>query len=356
MAKKEEIKGAPTMGAYELAPDVTREEMQAVFFDKDALRVPNYRLYQLNTKGTRYYYVTDDQGVPTFYPSVTTILSEVSPRNPFLEKWRAEMGLKEAEAYTLERANYGTFLHGQLERLLVNRSYDLDLLKSELAKYIEREQLPTSFINYAEDLKKDVLAFAQWVIDYDVRPLCIEEALYSKNGYAGMLDLVANLRALPLNDELKALEKVGDDEEKKAKIKEKYSKRLVGLIDFKSGRNGFYESYVHQLYLYKDMWLENFPEIPIESVFNWSPKDWRKAPSYNFKCQDDAIDPRITATLLEQYKLRKTETKDVTLVSGNITLDSDLSSNYRTISLEELVKEKNTDKELEDDKPLFEEE
>ena len=48
---KEEITKAPAMGVFELAPDVTREEMQAVFFDTNALRVPSYRLYQLNAKG-----------------------------------------------------------------------------------------------------------------------------------------------------------------------------------------------------------------------------------------------------------------------------------------------------------------
>ena len=57
------------------------------------------------------------------------------------------MGLEKADAYTQERANYGTFMHGQIEKLLVNRSYDLDLLKAELAKYIEREQQTQRFIS-----------------------------------------------------------------------------------------------------------------------------------------------------------------------------------------------------------------
>lgn len=318
---KEEIK----MGAFDLAPDITSEQMEAVFFNTDALRVPNYRLYQLNTKGARYYYVIGDDGEPTFFPSVTTILSEVSPRNPFLEKWRADLGAEKADAYTMERAYYGTFMHGQIESLLVNRSYDLDSLKGELAKYIEREKLPSTFINYSEDLKKDILSFAQWVLDYDVQPLCIEESLYSSLGYAGMIDLVCTLKPTP-----------------------KSKDRIVAMVDFKSGRNGFYESHIHQLYLYKDMWLENFPDIPIQSVFNWSPKDWRKSPTYNFKCQDDAIDPRITRCLLEQYQYRKTETKDVTLVSGTIDLTKSLDSNYETISLAELVKKKDTESEVED--------
>ena len=341
------------LGVFNLAPDVTAEQMQAVFFDPNALRVPNFRLYQLNTRGTRYYYTLDDEGVPTFYPSVTTILHEVSPRTPFLEKWKAEMGLEKAEAYTQERANYGTFMHGQIEKLLVARSYDLDNLKAELAKYVEREQLPLSFVNYAEDLKKDILAFAQFVIDYDILPLCIEQSLYSKKGYAGMIDLVCNMRVYTKDEEAKAREKKG--EKWTDKDEEKYTKRIIAMVDFKSGRKGFYESHVFQLYLYKDMWEEHYPDIPIEGVFNWSPKDWRKSPSYNFECQTDAQNPEIAKLLLEQYKLRKTETKSFTLVSGVINLSDGVSNNYETLTLEELVKERTTDKVEQDETPLFEE-
>lgn len=322
------------LGVFNLAPDVTAEQMQAVFFDPNALRVPSYRLYQLNTKGERFYYFVGDDGEPIFYPSVTTILGEVMPSNPFLEKWKADLGWEQANAYTLERANYGTFLHKTIEEILISGICDLSAIKGELAKYIEREQLPSAFINYIEDIKKDVLAFAQFVIDYDVKPLCIEESLYSNRGYAGCIDLVCTMKPTPKSKE-----------------------RIVAMVDFKSSRNGFYESHVHQLYLYKDMWLENFPEIPIQSVFNWSPKNWRESPSYNLKCQDDAIDPRITANLLDQYTLRKKGNYELTIVSGVIDLKSgDISNNYRTISLAELVKEHNAEEEPEDDSPLFPEE
>ena len=261
------------------------------------------------------------------------------------------LGITEDEAYTQERANYGTFMHGQIEKLLVARSYDLDNLKAELAKYVEREQLPLSFVNYAEDLKKDILAFAQFVIDYDVLPLCIEQSLYSKKGYAGMIDLVCNMRVYTKDEEAKAREKKG--EKWTDKDEEKYTKRIIAMVDFKSGRKGFYESHVFQLYLYKDMWEEHYPDIPIEGVFNWSPKDWRKSPSYNFECQTDAQNPEIAKLLLEQYKLRKTETKSFTLVSGVINLSDGVSNNYETLTLEELVKERTTDKVEQDETPLL---
>ena len=43
------------MGGYEIAQGMSVEEMKALFFDADALRDPNYRMYQLNSQGHRYY-------------------------------------------------------------------------------------------------------------------------------------------------------------------------------------------------------------------------------------------------------------------------------------------------------------
>ena len=68
-------------GAFELLPGVTVEEMKSVFFDTDALIEPPYRVYQLNSKGHRYYYRFNEQNEPEFYPSVTTILSQTMPAN-----------------------------------------------------------------------------------------------------------------------------------------------------------------------------------------------------------------------------------------------------------------------------------
>ena len=116
----------------EIVPGLSVEEMKAVFFDKNALIEPSYRVFQLNSKGHRYYYKYDEQGEPIFYPSVTTILAQTLPKSPFLVSWIADKGEEEAERYKAERAAYGTFMHAQFEDLLINRTYDLDSLKSRL--------------------------------------------------------------------------------------------------------------------------------------------------------------------------------------------------------------------------------
>lgn len=307
-------------GIFEILPGMTVEEMTAMFFD-GALIEPPYKVWQLNSKGHRYYYRYDDAGNPEFFPSVTTILSQTLPKAPHLINWIANKGIEEAERYKGERAAYGTFMHAAFEELLINRAYDLDGLKGKLKEYIEVYRLPDDFIYYADDLKKDVLAFAQFVLDYDVRPLAVEIALvhpYYK--YAGMIDCPCTMRA-----------KIGSDD------------RINAIVDFKSGRKGFYEESEIQLGMYRDMWNVNFEQFPVTRIFNFSPKDWRKKPSYNLKEQTESPNIRKIPYLLEIAAIEDEKRDNTfTAVSGEISLDNepDLTNNIVSLTLAELVKSK----------------
>lgn len=307
-------------GAFEIVPGMTVEEMEAMFFD-GALIEPTYKVWQLNSKGHRYYCKFDDNGAPEFYPSVTTILSQTMPKPEYLIKWIAEKGFDEAERYKEERAAYGTFMHAQFEELIINRFYDLDGLEAKLEDYIGNKRLPADFICYADDFKKDVLAFAQFVLDYDVRPIAVEIALvHPSHNYAGMIDLPCAMRAKPGSEEY-----------------------INAIVDFKSGRKGFYEEAEIQLHLYKMMWNENFPYIPISRVFNFSPKDWRNKPTYNLKDQTDSPNAKKIPYILELAALEDEKRDNAFMeVSGVISLDDgpDLTSNIVSLTLAELVKGK----------------
>ena len=316
-----EVQPEQPTGVFEIIPGMTVEEMPAMFFDEKTLIEPPYKVWQLNSKGHRYYYRYDDAGNPEFFPSVTTILSQTLPKAPHLIQWIANKGIEEAERYKGERAAYGTFMHAAFEELLINRAYDLDGLKGKLKEYIEVYRLPDDFIYYADDLKKDVLAFAQFVLDYDVRPLAVEIALvhpYYK--YAGMIDCPCTMLA-----------KIGGDE------------RINAIVDFKSGRKGFYEESEIQLGMYRDMWNVNFEQFPVTRIFNFSPKDWRKRPSYNLKEQTDSPNIRKIPYLLEIAAIED-EKKDNTFtsVNGMVLLDNapDLTQNVISLSLAELIKTK----------------
>lgn len=318
-----EMEGTPT----ELAMGVTTEEMRAMFFNATILREPSYSLRQLNSRGKRYYYTfLDDE--PVFFPSVTTILKNVMPENKFLTEWKLSLGKEEAIAYTMERARYGSFVHGQIAELMIARKYNLDLVRERLAKYVEREQLPLGFVDaHEEEAKADIKAFSKWMKDYDVQPLAVEVALYSPMyGYAGMIDCVCSMRKFYKED----------------KKNSKNEERINAIVDFKSGKKGFYDDYAIQLELYRMMWNENFPDTIIERIFNIAPKDWlrtvKKVPSYNFEEQTENPVLRKIPHLLALNQLEEEEMKKITIVSGEIDLDSDDDNNVQILSLADLVK------------------
>ena len=304
----------------EIYPGMTVEEINAVFFDTDALREPPYRVYQLNGDGHRYYYRFDESGEPVFYPSVTTLLKQVMPTSPFLIEWMLANGKEGAVEKRDLAAAYGTFMHIQFERLIVNREYDFDAVPGELLAYMEQNNLPDKF--YGDSLtkiRKDLLAFAQFVRDYNVKPLAIEIGLVSPTyHFAGCVDMPCVM------------------------TDPKTGRSYTAIVDFKSGRKGFYEEHELQLHLYRMMWNENFPQIKIERLYNFSPKDWRTKPTYNLKDQTESVNaakiPHLLAlAMIEDEKRDNT----LTIVRGRLDLDSGkIADNVLTLSLAELIKSK----------------
>lgn len=322
---------------------MTLEQMKALYFDADALQEPNYRLWQLNTKGGRYYYTFNPEGEPVFFPSVTTILRRVMPENKFLTDWKLSKGKEEAEAYTMERASYGTFIHGQLASLAAMGEYDLDGVRDALVEFVAREKLPAGFVDAHEDeAKADIVAFARWMWDYDVKPYAIEVALFSPSGgYAGMIDLACNLRIISRTEEAEKRAKAGDDEKKLAKIAEAAAQRIDAIVDFKTGKKGFYDEYAIQLELYRRMWNENFTR-PIERIFNIAPKDWtrtaKKAVSYSFEEQTDNPVLNRVDLYLKLSALMQDEDKTIVQIGGKISLNNPGTECVKLYKLPELVK------------------
>lgn len=311
--------------AKEIAPGMTVEEIRAVYFNADALKEPAYRLFQLNSDGHRYYYRFNDAGEPEFYPSVTTLLKQVMPTPPALLDWMIANGKDGSTEKRDLAAAYGTFMHGEFEKLIINRRYDFDSVPAALLAYMERENLPEKvFAEWLPKIRKDVLAFAQFIKDWNVKPLAVEIGLYHpKFHYAGCLDLPCVM------------------------TDPKTGKSFVAIVDFKSGRKGFYEEHELQLHLYREMWNVHYPETPVARVFNFSPKDWCKAPTYNLKDQTDSVNAKKLPYLLALATIED-EKRDntLTIVRGVLDLDKGkISDNILNLSLAELIKTKAAEKD-----------
>lgn len=337
---QQELNPFTESAAYEIAPGMTAQQIQAEFFNEDALQEQPETVYRLDSSGHRYYYTFDEDGKPRFYVSVTTLIKQTLPTSPSLVKWIADMGYEESQRYAQERAHYGTFMHSQIAELLIARSYNLDTIRDRLKLFIESEQLPSDFMGYADDIKKDILAFAQFMKDTDLKPLAIELVLTNpEDGYAGAIDLAAEL-TIEEKGFFGEVYKTGVNAGKPKETKR--HRRIRAIIDFKSGRKGFFPEYEIQLHAYMKMWNMHFEAHPIDKVFNWSPKEWRgKIPTYNFKDQTDSKNAKKLPFLVELARIED-EKRDNTIVSctGIINLDNGLESNITELSLSEVVKKR----------------
>lgn len=311
------------MEKKEFLPGISVEEIRAKYFAKDALIEPPYRIYQLNENGHRYYY-RFEENEPIFYPSVTTILSQTTPMPYGLLNWMLDEGREGAIEKRDSAAAYGTFMHGQFESLLINGHYDLDAVPEVLGEYMERENIAEKYFSeWCTRIRKDILAFVQFVRDYNVRPLAIEIGLVCESGhYAGSLDLPCIMS-----------DKKGD---------------FPAIVDFKSGRKGFYEDNELQLGLYRDMWNENYPDKPITRIFNFSPKDWRKSPTYNLKEQTNCASLSKLPHLLALARIEDEKRENVTtIISGDISLRGDgFSGHLETLTLAEAIKQRKNTQDL----------
>ena len=317
---KGESAPAPEQEQTEVAPGMTVEQITALFFDADALREPSYKVYQLNTEGHRYYYRFDEKGMPVFYPSVTTLLKQVMPTPPALIDWMIANGKDGSTEKRDLAASYGTFMHIQFERLLISRKYDFDECPAALLEFMEKNNLPEKFFGDSlPKIRKDVCAFAQFVKDYRVRPMAIEIGLVHPTcHYAGCIDLPCRMTDPKTGEEFAA------------------------IVDFKSGRKGFFEEHELQLHLYKAMWNVNFPDAPVTRVFNFAPKDWRKKPTYNLKDQTDSPNAQKLPHLLALAAIEDDKRDNtLTIVHGVIDLDKgDIMNNVTSCTLAELIKAK----------------
>lgn len=306
----------------DLAEGVTAEVMMP---DYTTVRQPEV-IFRMDNNGRRYYYKFDENQEPIFLTSMTALIKNTLPMSEEIFKWAVNnfKTYNEYIEYVRDRAFYGTFLHLQCAKLLMKQKYVINDMKDYLQLYIDEHKLNHSFMSYLSDLKKDLMAFAKFVIDRKLKVIAIEMVLSSKDGYGGALDIVAEMYA---GEVYKSGARVGLP-------KEDESIRAEVIIDIKSGRKGFYESSEIQLGGYKEMWNEHFPERKIERIYNWSPAEWSTVPKYKLKEQTNSNNLKKLPLLVELNKIvEEGRVKRATTIGGAIDLEKE---SYGTVNVREL--------------------
>lgn len=323
--------------------ELSIEEVKALYSSDKLILTPSYKLYRLNGGDVRFYYTIDPTTKePEFYTSWTSLISANLPPNEYLIKWRIEMGEQAARAYMMERASYGTFMHGQLEKFMIEREYDLDLLYDRLLEWEISKSGHPNARNWYWEMRKDILSFVQFAADVDLEPFAIEIAIASpSSGAAGSLDLVCKM-----NIEEKGFwgETYKSGENKGEPKETKQTNRIRAIVDFKSGKHGFYDGHIIQLHGYRKTWNENFPDVQIDRVFNWAPNEWRDNPGYKLEEQTDKWQGKLLEPLIEQNKIRveygNIKPKDVMKIGGMAKFGTDVVGIYSKQNIIDFIKEK----------------
>lgn len=289
------------------------EETAPLFMDDGlALIVPQQKLFRVDSPGYRYYYTVTPAGEPVFYLSVTSFTRSVLPESKFLTDWRVRLGKEESEEAARVAAAYGTFLHILIANFIREGYYDHRETYTALDEYMVYEGIPMRFYGlWIEDLENDMLAFAQFCHDKEVKPLAIEFPIFGMDGLAGMIDLPCSLLF--------------------------NGKRVVALVDFKSGRKGFWDDHELQLVTYKRLWNGWFKGTDYEAamIFNWAPNDWRKAPTYKLQNQTGSVQEQKFDHYHSIFKLdgNRTPSKTIKHFAGPIEFGENPEGKYMVTDL-----------------------
>lgn len=255
------------------------------------LKVLKKPLYRFDGHESRFYY-TFSRGVGTPHISITSLADKVLPKGAGFYTWLKSQG-KDSDQIKYERAVFGTVFHIQAMRPILGdteehgHGYDFDYLDEPVhGEYFINErgeaqvssrfhmmfppQLRAKASRWRMPFKKGLMAWFLFLKEKVERIYAVEIPLaHKKFEIAGTSDLVCDLT---------------------------FNRKTVrSIVDIKSfimeeGQGvskSFYDSHEFQLAGLKHIWEINFPEYPIDMLFNWAPNNWIKEPSYTLKNQTD---------------------------------------------------------------------
>lgn len=245
-------------------------------------------LRRVDSFSGRWYYKMQDND-PVFFLSTTSFIKKSLPPSKYLEDWKISMvetlGSKDdMDDFVDQTATYGTIMHLCIAEIVKKMEFNFEYMFEFITEQLE-ERRSVDLIAQRRHLMKDILAFMQWVYDYNAKPLAIEYPItHPKYALATCIDFVAEI---DVEEEGFFGEVYLSGDKKGLPKKTKQTKRKVVVIDFKSGRKGFHDAHEMQLQICLEMWNSRFLNTPYEAfgIFNWAPKAWTFNPAYKFADQ-----------------------------------------------------------------------
>ena len=240
---------------------------------------PEFYLWRYDAGNDRFYMrLAQDGTILSHYLSVTAFCKMSLSTSPHLIDWMLKHG-DQAVNIRDERAAYGTLLH----KLAVNGILTQRVSFQEAREHALIEANTTGFpgmaMKWQMDVCADLCAFFLFYKEKVTDIIGLEFPVASDTfGLGGTIDIIGMVR---------------------------FNRRVVpAVIDVKSGRKGFWEAHELQLQVYKKIWNEMFPNLPVSHVFNWAPAAWKTVPKYKFVNQTDS---KYSTTVVSRMRIAKNE-------------------------------------------------
>lgn len=312
---------------------IEAEKVEGLFVSDTLIRAP-YELYRLNTVKGRIYFRELGGGTFAYYGGTGNLTSEI-PKDDSLMEWYANKGITAAKRYYYQRMLLGSFEHTLLAELGIIGEVDLDDLGARLRGYFFTQSFYCTEKELADmtvEAQKDVIGMNQWIIDHKAKLVFVELPVYSDNeGLATQIDLGAFITL-----------EVGSGKNYK-------TEDCFALINFKSGKSGFYKEHRFQMEVERRVFLDCFPDFEKYNVrifnlsgTNWRTTEWnRKVRPYKFSEQTDKASSDRYLHYLELGKITRDErlNKPLNLIQGKVSIGNSPASCVVAKTLKEVVEQ-----------------
>ena len=270
--------------------DLRIENLDGLYVsEKFKAQAETVKMRRIEGKGTRLY--VDENDCRFIGATKCAELSMPKSATKYLETWRnkmsAEWGSNErVDEYVQNTADYGTAVHvaianyftfGKLDSLDFSGVFDEMFIKPAKERGMAQNVIDMAFY----EAQKDLIAIFQFIEDYDVQPLSVEQMCRSfEIRTATPIDLPAEMN-------LKNYKSITPDKRR----------RVVALLNiktskFKSGLSHEFQGVAEYI-----CWQESFgSKFPAHMVATIRPTAWKETPKYDFHPFD------ISENRIEQVK------------------------------------------------------
>lgn len=297
-----------------------------------ALINPKYNIYRSRIDRDRFYFAIINNELVKL-PSATTILSATLPMEDWLVRWISRWGYEKAMEKRNEAAHYGTLFSIIVSDFLRRGEIDLGTIEARINNFRLTNNINLSTEFWEQRLKEDLYSLYCFIEDYRFEPLAVELPLISVNyKFAGTLDTIGYIQ-------------IGSGVNGKILKKDKELRKVLCIIDWKTGRHGFYRSHEAQLQMYRLLVEENFPELVANhelKLYNWAPKEWfdEDDPKYSIKDQTESKEALRILNYIAIYQVdEKEKNNKIKILEGNLRIGAK-NGNLKYLDYSDIVRKK----------------